>query len=45
MEGLDGGRPIILPSSNPSKLIEVLPEDANNRSGGKGIIGHGEPIP
>jgi malate dehydrogenase (oxaloacetate-decarboxylating) len=44
-EGLEGGRPILLPLSNPSRLIEVDPKDANEWSGGKALIATGSPFP
>jgi malate dehydrogenase (oxaloacetate-decarboxylating) len=42
-EGCD--RPIILPLSNPSRLVEVLPEQANKWSNGKALIATGSPFP
>lgn len=38
-------RPIILPLSNPSKLIEVDPKDANNWTEGKALMATGSPFP
>ncbi|KAG5638507.1 hypothetical protein H0H81_012312 [Sphagnurus paluster] len=38
-------RPIILPLSNPSALVEVNPSDAYRWSGGKAIIATGSPFP
>ncbi|KAF8706310.1 hypothetical protein AX14_013808 [Amanita brunnescens Koide BX004] len=38
-------RPIILPLSNPSRLVEVLPEQANKWSNGKALIATGSPFP
>jgi malate dehydrogenase (oxaloacetate-decarboxylating) len=42
--GLDGTRPVILPLSNPSRLVEVHPRDANEWSGGKALIATGSPF-
>jgi malate dehydrogenase (oxaloacetate-decarboxylating) len=38
-------RPIILPLSNPSKLVEVTPQDANDWTDGKVLIATGSPFP
>ncbi|KAF9492252.1 hypothetical protein BDN71DRAFT_1451813 [Pleurotus eryngii] len=38
-------RPIILPLSNPSKLVEVDPADANKWTEGKALIATGSPFP
>ncbi|TFK56407.1 hypothetical protein OE88DRAFT_1669769 [Heliocybe sulcata] len=38
-------RPIILPLSNPSRLVEVDPEDANEWTGGKALLATGSPFP
>lgn len=38
-------RPIILPLSNPSKLVEVDPKDANDWTGGKALLATGSPFP
>ncbi|KAH0591559.1 hypothetical protein H2248_001615 [Termitomyces sp. 'cryptogamus'] len=38
-------RPIILPLSNPSKLVEVNPEDANDWTRGKALLATGSPFP
>ncbi|KAI0756106.1 hypothetical protein C8Q80DRAFT_1091742 [Daedaleopsis nitida] len=38
-------RPIILPLSNPSKLHEVKPQDANDWTDGKALIATGSPFP
>ncbi|KAK0466134.1 uncharacterized protein EV420DRAFT_1709953 [Desarmillaria tabescens] len=38
-------RPIILPLSNPSRLIEVDPSDANEWTGGKALLATGSPFP
>ncbi|KDQ06040.1 hypothetical protein BOTBODRAFT_39842 [Botryobasidium botryosum FD-172 SS1] len=38
-------RPIIFPLSNPSKLHEVTPKDANDWSEGKALIATGSPFP
>jgi malic enzyme len=37
-------RPIIFPLSNPSRLVEVHPKDANDWSGGKALIATGSPF-
>jgi malate dehydrogenase (oxaloacetate-decarboxylating) len=42
--GLDGVRPIILPLSNPSKLVEVHPKNAFEWSKGKALIATGSPF-
>jgi len=38
-------RPIILPLSNPSKLVEVDPKDANDWTHGKALLATGSPFP
>ena len=38
-------RPIILPLSNPSRLVEVNPKDANDWTGGKALLATGSPFP
>lgn len=38
-------RPIILPLSNPSALVEVDPKDANEWTGGKALLATGSPFP
>jgi len=38
-------RPIIFPLSNPSRLAEVDPKDANNWTNGKALIASGSPFP
>lgn len=42
-KGVD--RPIILPLSNPSRLVEVDPKDANDWTGGKALLATGSPFP
>jgi len=42
-EGVD--RPIIFPLSNPSRLVEVHPKDANEWSGDRGLLATGSPFP
>lgn len=37
-------RPIILPLSNPSRLVEVHPKDANDWTNGKALIATGSPF-
>jgi len=37
-------RPIIFPLSNPSRLVEVLPKDANDWTSGKALIATGSPF-
>ncbi|KAJ7665445.1 hypothetical protein DFH06DRAFT_1187370 [Mycena polygramma] len=37
-------RPIILPLSNPSKLVEVDPKDANDWTNGKALLATGSPF-
>ncbi len=39
------GRPIILPLSNPSRLVEVNPGDANEWTRGKALLATGSPFP
>ncbi|KAF8308411.1 hypothetical protein DL93DRAFT_2142422 [Clavulina sp. PMI_390] len=41
----EGKRPIIFPLSNPSRLVEVRPEDANKWSDGKVLMATGSPFP
>lgn len=41
----DVDRPIILPLSNPSKLVEVEPQYANEWTKGKALIATGSPFP
>lgn len=38
-------RPVILPLSNPSRLVEVDPKDANNWTNGKALLATGSPFP
>lgn len=38
-------QPIIFPLSNPSKLVEVDPKDANDWSKGKALLATGSPFP
>ena len=38
-------RPVILPLSNPSRLHEVTPQDANDWTNGKALIATGSPFP
>jgi malate dehydrogenase (oxaloacetate-decarboxylating) len=38
-------RPIILPLSNPSRLVEVDPQDATDWSGGRALLATGSPFP
>lgn len=42
-KGVD--RPIILPLSNPSRLVEVDPKDANEWTKGKALLATGSPFP
>ncbi|THH18625.1 hypothetical protein EW146_g2396 [Bondarzewia mesenterica] len=38
-------RPIIMPLSNPSRLVEIDPAKANEWSGGKALLATGSPFP
>lgn len=38
-------RPVILPLSNPSRLHEVKPQDANDWTNGKALLATGSPFP
>ncbi|OCH92986.1 hypothetical protein OBBRIDRAFT_790711 [Obba rivulosa] len=38
-------RPIIFPLSNPSRLVEVHPKDANDWTNGKALLASGSPFP
>lgn len=38
-------RPIIFPLSNPSRLVEVTPQNATTWAGGKALIATGSPFP
>ena len=45
MEGLDNGaRPIIMPLSNPSRLVEATPENLLKWTNGKALIATGSPF-
>ncbi|KAF4612419.1 hypothetical protein D9613_004595 [Agrocybe pediades] len=45
MEGLDeGARPIIMPLSNPSRLVEATPENLLHWTKGKALIATGSPF-
>ncbi|KAF9479359.1 Aminoacid dehydrogenase-like protein [Pholiota conissans] len=46
VEGLqDGEHPIILPLSNPSRLVEATPEDLIKWTNGRALIATGSPFP
>jgi malate dehydrogenase (oxaloacetate-decarboxylating) len=38
-------RPVILPLSNPSRLVEVDPANANDWTNGKALLATGSPFP
>lgn len=38
-------RPIIMPLSNPSTLVEVEPKDANDWTEGRALMATGSPFP